>query len=236
MSQLYVHLDDNQNKNPQGSDIPTNPSSSYQNQSHSLLPNHKGFEFPRWWILLRSSASRRETALTKKSKKHSSGQFQPSVPISILPGLLKNKENIHFEFELHSFSISWSRCSQATKCQEGRKKEKAGLRSWELWGHQPQSSNGWLYSFTVPLSSSALRAKSNFFLCCFSMLLSLQAHHGTQTRWELLVTWLLAVRNHSYCTWDSVLGSRKRSTANGWTGGKASPSQRHLSSTASHFT
>lgn len=51
-----------------------------------------------------------------------------------------------------------------------------------------------------------------FFLHCFSTLLSWQGHHGTLTCQEVLVTWLLAIRNHYYYTWHSVPGSRKGSS------------------------
>lgn len=77
----------------------------------------------RWWILLsKALCLKRRAKINKEIQKHSSGQFQPSVPISILPGLLKSKENTHFEFELHSFSISWNSGFHAMKCQEGREK------------------------------------------------------------------------------------------------------------------
>lgn len=92
MSCLFVSGEELEQNPPESDMLPTNPPFSCHHQFHSLLPSDNWPIHQMIRSSLRSTLPSKRAKINKQIQKHSSWQFQPSVPISILPGSSKSKD------------------------------------------------------------------------------------------------------------------------------------------------
>lgn len=89
--------------------------------------------------------------ISNKIQTLSWGKFQPSVPVIILPRLLKKKKRQWPTLSLNSNLAPTPSPETCCFCKHWNAQRRGGrsqTENWQPWSHHwLQSSNGWLYSF-----------------------------------------------------------------------------------------